>query len=153
MIYITDANGKLNGTRYTNKEFEIHKAFHIERGELYIDWDELELDYESLPTITESELLSVKKIIKIESIDTQTSKDIELIVGDNNKQKSKLAEFASLQRLEFKATITTEQTARLNELEGLYTQVEDLKTLGNEREVLCSNATTILELEAIWKNF
>jgi len=102
------------------------------------DGSPIEID-ESLITV-EIERLEFERIktAKINSIDSITSNDIEAIVGDNNKQKAKLAEAATLARLEAKGKATAEQVARLDELDSLNVQVMAFKTAGNAREALVS---------------
>jgi len=99
------------------------------------------------PYETDIEVLNEAKVDKIKAIDTQTSTNIESLVGDNNKQKDLLAESIYLSRLEKKDISTPEQIERLDLLESLNMQVLNLKYDGNNREAIVSNIeiTTTLE--------
>lgn len=99
--------------------------------------DEITADM-SLSQYTDEELFQTAKDEKIALIDSRTGNDIEAIVGDNNKQKDKLALATALTRKEAKGTITTEETATLENLEAMSIQVAQLKIDGNAREAQVS---------------
>ena len=98
------------------------------------------------PPVPDDIQLQEAKDAKILAIDTQTSVDIELLVGDNNKQKAKIAEHAMLVRKEAKGTATLEEIARIDELEGLNIQIEQMKIDGNAREALVAAVTITTDL-------
>ena len=103
----------------------------------------------SLEMYTEAELLQQAKDVKIASVDAQTVIDIELLVGNNNKQKDLLAEASILLEKKFDGTITAEEIIRKDELNSLWFQVSALKVSGNDREAQVALCTTIAEVEVI----
>jgi len=119
----------------------------LESG-IEINWKQPTVDeLEQIKIEEEEEILQKVKNNKIKAIDSQTSLDIESLVGDNNKQKDLLAESIYLSRLEKKDIATPEQIERLDLLESLNMQVLNLKYDGNNREAIVSNVeiTTTLE--------
>lgn len=96
---------------------------------------------------TEVEVLQEAKDTKIASIDSQTSADIELLAGDNNKQKALLAEAVMLERAERLGDTTV--STRLDELFTMNMAIEQLKIDGNTKEALVASCTTIAEVEAV----
>ena len=106
------------------------------------------LEWEALGnTIEPFDTLGKAKSDKIASIDAQTSIDIELLAGDNNKQKALLAEAVMLERAERLGDTTV--STRLDELFAMNMAIEQLKIDGNTKEALVALCTTINEVEVI----
>ena len=91
------------------------------------------------PKFTDEELLQTAKDTKIASIDSKTATDIELLVGDNNKQKDLLATYNYLLEQKLDGAITSDEQVSMATIKGLWFQVSDLKESGNTRELQVEN--------------
>lgn len=89
------------------------------------------------------------KDAKIKIIDTNTANAIEALVGDNNKQKDKLGLASYLMKKLHDGTLTAQETLDLDELNGMWLQVAEMKTTGNNKEAAVQACTTIQEVEAV----
>lgn len=89
---------------------------------------------ESADFRTEADVFGEAKTEKIKLIDSTTASDIELIVGDNNKQKDLLATYNYLLEQKLDSAITPEVTALMNSIKEKWFAVKLLKEEGNARE-------------------
>ena len=111
----------------TKEDGTYYDKYTLEKTPIFLNQQELDVT-----------TLQQAKDKKISEIDAQTGKDIEALVGDNNKQKDLLAEANRLTRKENKGIATVEDIATLDALEALNEQVGNLKYSGNNREAIVS---------------
>ena len=132
-VYVVDNRDK---TYYENKELVV-----FELG------DEITSDM-SLEQYTDEELLQQAKDKKIALIDTQTANDIEVLIGDNNKQKDLLATYNYLLEKKFDGDITVDETTQMTDIKTKWFQVAQLKNSGNAKETEVS-ALLLVDYETL----
>lgn len=89
------------------------------------------------------------KLLKCQEIDSKTKKSIIALAGSLEQQSNKQAKASQLILKKIIGTITQEETAMLEHLNGLFTQIETLINDGNAKEAEIMACATIKEFEAV----
>lgn len=114
----------------------------------YTDEDDLLITKASQEQAYLDAELQKAKDAKIAEIDKETSDAITTLASET-KQRNYLAKALELSRKERQGTITAEEQTQLTTLENLWSQIETLRTDGNDKEAQVQAATTVAEVEAI----
>ena len=93
-------------------------------------------------------LLKAVKANKVAEIDSATVSKIVGLVGNENKQRNLTAKSTQLMLKEMRGDITDEEKATLDELNGMFAQVEAWIVDGNAREQLVWEMTSKEDVEA-----
>ncbi len=120
---------------------------YYRNGILHTMTDEEQQEWESnQPTIEQK--LQEAKDKKCDEIDSNTSKSIIALVGNDVQQRNKTAKSVQLSRKEIAGTITDEELVMLEALDEGFRQVEVLIADGNALEASVQAMTTIEEVLA-----
>jgi hypothetical protein len=97
--------------------------------------------------------LTLVKEAKCSEIDAETAKAIILLAGDDTKQRNLTAKAVQLTLKVAQGSISTEESAKLDALNSLFNQIEQLRAEGNTKEAKIKAAVTQEEFDALCAQF